>query len=102
MVNNAGFGLYGSAEDVPLSEARYQFDVNLFGAAALIQDLVPYMREKRAGKIINITSMGGKIYPRWVPWYHASKHALEDLSDCLRLELQQFGIDVVIVEPGII
>ncbi len=102
LVNNAGFGLYGSVEDVPLSEARYQFDVNLFGAAALIQDLVPYMREKRAGKIINITSMGGKIYTPLGAWYHASKHALEGLSDCLRLELQQFGIDVVVVEPGVI
>ncbi|WP_262518333.1 oxidoreductase [Agrobacterium tumefaciens] len=102
LVNNAGFGLYGSVEDVPLDEARYQFDVNLFGAAALIKDLVPHMREKRAGKIINITSMGGKIYTPLGAWYHASKHALEGLSDCLRLELQQFGIDVVVVEPGVI
>ena len=102
LVNNAGFGLYGSVEDVPLDEARYQFDVNLFGTAALIKDLVPFMREKRAGKIINITSMGGKIYTPLGAWYHASKHALEGLSDCLRLELQQFGIDVVVIEPGVI
>lgn len=102
LVNNAGFGLYGSVEDVPLEEARYQMEVNLFGAAAMIQLLVPYMREKRAGKIINITSMGGKIYTPLGAWYHASKHALEGLSDCLRLELQQFGISVVVVEPGII
>ncbi|MFS8047551.1 oxidoreductase [Rhizobium sp. BR 314] len=102
LINNAGFGLYGAVEDVPLDEARHQFDVNLFGAGALIKDLVPYMREKRAGKIINITSMGGKIYTPLGAWYHASKHALEGLSDCLRLELQQFGIDVVVVEPGII
>lgn len=102
LVNCAGFGLYGSVEDVPLKEARYQMDVNLFGAAALIQEVVPYMREKRAGKIINITSMGGKIYTPLGAWYHASKHALEGLSDCLRLELSQFGIDVVVVQPGII
>ena len=102
LVNNAGFGLYGAVEDVPLQEARYQFEVNLFGAAALIQDLVPYMRDKRAGTIINITSMGGKIYTPLGAWYHASKHALEGLSDCLRLELQQFGINVVVVEPGLI
>jgi NAD(P)-dependent dehydrogenase (short-subunit alcohol dehydrogenase family) len=102
LVNNAGFGLYGAVEDVPLKEARYQFEVNLFGAAALIQDLVPYMREKRSGTIINITSMGGKIYTPLGGWYHASKHALEGLSDCLRLELQQFGINVVVVEPGLI
>lgn len=102
LVNNAGFGLFGAIEDVPLADARYQFDVNLFGAAALIQLLVPYMRRQRAGKIINITSMGGKIYTPLGAWYHASKHALEGLSDSLRLELQQFGIDVVVVEPGII
>jgi len=102
LVNNAGFGLFGSVEDVPLEEAHYQMEVNFFGAAAMIQLLVPYMREKRAGKIINITSMGGKIYTPLGAWYHASKHALEGLSDCLRLELQEFGIDVVVVEPGII
>ncbi|MFT3722900.1 MAG: oxidoreductase [Hyphomonadaceae bacterium] len=102
LVNNAGFGLYGSIEDVPLAEARYQFDVNVFGAAAMIQLLVPHMRKKRAGKIVNITSMGGKIYTPLGAWYHASKHALEGLSDCLRLELQQFGIDVIVVEPGVI
>lgn len=102
LVNNAGFGLYGSIEDVPLADAHYQFEVNVFGAAALIQLLVPYMRQKRAGKIINITSMGGKIYTPLGAWYHASKHALEGLSDSLRLELQQFGIDVVVVQPGII
>ncbi len=102
LVNNAGFGLYGAVEDVPIDDARYQMDVNLFGAAALIQELLPYMREKRAGKIINITSMGGKIYTPLGAWYHASKHALEGLSDCLRLELKQFGIDVVVVQPGII
>lgn len=102
LVNNAGFGLYGSVEDVPLADAHYQFEVNVFGAAALIQMLVPHMRQKRAGKIINITSMGGKIYTPLGAWYHASKHALEGLSDSLRLELQQFGIDVVVVEPGII
>lgn len=102
LVNNAGFGLYGSIEDVPLAEARYQFEVNVFGAAALTQLLVPSMRQKQAGRIINITSMGGKIYTPLGAWYHASKHALEGLSDCLRLELKQFGIDVVVVEPGII
>jgi NAD(P)-dependent dehydrogenase (short-subunit alcohol dehydrogenase family) len=102
LVNNAGFGLYGSIEDVPLADAHYQFDVNVFGAAALIQLLVPHMRQKRAGKIINITSMGGKIYTPLGAWYHASKHALEGLSDSLRLELKQFNIDVVVVEPGII
>lgn len=102
LVNNAGFGLYGAVEDVPMEEARYQFDVNVFGVARLTQLLLPHMRENKFGKIINITSMGGKIYTPLGAWYHASKHALEGFSDCLRLEVSQFGIDVVVVEPGII
>jgi len=102
LVNNAGFGCYGAVEDVPIADARYQFDVNLFGLARLTQLLLPKMREKGAGRIINISSMGGKIYTPLGAWYHASKHALEGWSDCLRLELAPFGIDVVIVEPGAI
>ena len=102
LVNNAGFGCYGSVEDTDITDARYQFEVNLFGLARLTQLLLPKMREKGAGKIINISSMGGKIYTPLGAWYHASKHALEGWSDCLRLELAQFGIDVVIVEPGVI
>lgn len=102
LVNNAGFGLYGPVEEVSIDEARYQFEVNLFGAARLTQLLLPKMREKRSGTIVNITSMGGKIYTPLGAWYHATKHALEGWSDCLRLELAPFGIHVVIVEPGLI
>ncbi|MGJ5070585.1 oxidoreductase [Bradyrhizobium oligotrophicum] len=102
LVNNAGFGLYGPVEDVSIDEARYQFEVNLFGAARLTQLLLPAMREKRSGTIVNITSMGGKIYTLLGAWYHATKHALEGWSDCLRLELAPFGIKVVVVEPGLI
>jgi NAD(P)-dependent dehydrogenase (short-subunit alcohol dehydrogenase family) len=102
LVNNAGFGLYGPVEDVSIAEARYQFEVNLFGAARLTQLLLPKMRERRSGTIINITSMGGKIYTLLGAWYHATKYALEGWSDCLRLELAPFGIKVVIVEPGLI
>ncbi len=102
LVNNAGFALYGAVEDVPLDEARYQLAVNLFGPARLTQLILPHMREQRSGRIINISSMGGKIYTPLGAWYHASKHALEGWSDCLRLELSSFGIDVVVVEPGII
>ena len=102
LVNNAGFGLYGALEDVPLEEARYQFEVNVFGLARLTQLLVPQMRIQKSGKIINISSMGGKIYTPLGAWYHASKHAVEGLSDCLRIELAPFGIDVVVIEPGII
>lgn len=102
LVNNAGFGLYGPVETVGVDEARYQFEVNLFGLARLTQLLLPAMRKKRAGTIINITSMGGKIYTPLGAWYHATKHALEGWSDCLRLELASFGIRVVIIEPGLI
>lgn len=102
LVNNAGFGLYGPVEDIGIDEARYQFEVNVFGAARLTQLLLPAMRKKGAGTIVNITSMGGKIYTLLGAWYHATKHALEGWSDCLRLELAPFGINVVVVEPGLI
>ena len=100
LVNNAGYGSYGAVEDVSLDEARHQFEVNLFGAARLIQLVLPAMRTRRSGTIINITSMGGKIYTPFGAWYHGTKFALEALSDCLRLETKPFGIDVVVIEPG--
>lgn len=100
--NNAGYGLYGPVEDVTLDRARRQFEVNLFGVARLTQLVLPHMRKKKSGLIINTSSMGGKIYFPLGSWYHASKHALEGWSDCLRLELKQFGINVVILEPGAI
>lgn len=102
LVNNAGFGLYGSVEETALSDARYQFEVNLFGLARLTQLLLPAMRAKGAGRIINLSSMGGKIYTPLGAWYHATKHALEGWSDCLRIELAAFGIAVVVIEPGAI
>ena len=100
LVNNAGYGSYGAEEDVPLFEARYQFEVNVFGAARVTQLVLPQMREQRSGTIVNVTSMGGKIYTPLGGWYHATKYALEALSDCLRLEVKPFGVNVVIVEPG--
>jgi NAD(P)-dependent dehydrogenase (short-subunit alcohol dehydrogenase family) len=100
LVNNAGYGSYGALEDVPLSEARAQFEVNVFGAARLTQLVLPHMRQQRSGTIVNITSMGGKIYTPLGTWYHATKFALEAISDCLRMELKPFGIDVVVIEPG--
>jgi len=101
LINNAGFGSYGAMEDTPIEEAKYQFDVNLFGPAFLTKAFLPYMRQQRYGKIVNISSMGGKIYTPLGSWYHASKHALEGWSDCLGIELAPFGIDVIIIEPGI-
>lgn len=102
LVNNAGYGSYGSLEDVPISEARYQFDVNIFGLARLTQLVLPTMRAQRSGTIVNISSMGGKLYAPMGSWYHSTKFALEGLSDSLRLELRPFGIRVVIIEPGAI
>ncbi len=102
LINNAGFGLYGAVEDVPLEDARYQFEVNLFGLAHLTQLVLPHMRERGAGRIVNVSSMGGRIFMPFGAWYHATKHALEGWSDCLRIETAPFGIQVVIVQPGLI
>lgn len=100
LINNAGFGSYGAVEDVSIKDARYQLDVNLFGAARLIQLVLPHMREQQSGKIVNISSIGGKIATPLGGWYHASKFALEGLSDTLRNEVKPFGIDVILIEPG--
>ena len=102
LVNNAGYAIYGAVEDTTIEDARRQFEVNLFGLAEITKQILPTMRKQRSGKIVNITSKGGKMYTPLGAWYHATKHALEGWSDCLRLELKQFGIDVVIIEPGII
>ncbi|WP_240469920.1 oxidoreductase [Cyclobacterium sp. SYSU L10401] len=100
LINNAGYGAYGSVEEVPIKEAKRQFEVNIFGLAHLTQLVIPTMRKQKSGRIVNISSMGGKIYTPFGAWYHATEFALEGWSDCLRLELKQFGIDVVVVEPG--
>ena len=102
LVNNAGYGSYGSLEDTPMSEAKYQFEVNVFGLARLCQLIIPYMRKQGWGKILNVSSIGGKVGMPYGSWYHASKFAVEGLSDCLRMELKQFGIDVILIEPGVI
>lgn len=100
LVNNAGYGSYGAIEDVPLEEARRQLDVNLFGLARMTQLVLPSMRKNHFGKIVNISSMAGKISTPFGAWYHATKFAVEGFSDCLRMEVAPFGIDVVVVEPG--
>jgi NAD(P)-dependent dehydrogenase (short-subunit alcohol dehydrogenase family) len=100
LVNNAGYGSFGAVEDVPLSEARAQFEVNVFGAARLAQLVLPHMRKQGSGTIVNVSSMGGKIHTPLGGWYHATKFALEGLSDCLRYETAPFGIHVVVIEPG--
>ena len=102
LVNNAGFGSYGAIEDVSMKDARYQLEVNVFGAMRLAQLVLPKMRENRYGKIVNISSVGGKAAFPLGGWYHASKFALEALSDSMRNEVRGFGIDVILVEPGAI
>ena len=98
LVNNAGYGLYGALEDVPIDEARRQFDVNVFGLARMTQLVLPYMRAQRDGYIVNISSMGGKIWEPLGSWYHASKFAVEGLIETLRYELRPFDIKVTLVE----
>lgn len=100
LINNAGFGSYGAIEDVSIADAKYQLDVNVFGAARLMQLVLPAMRNQHFGRIINISSIGGKMALPLGGWYHASKFALEALSDSLRNEVEPFGIDVVVIEPG--
>lgn len=100
LINNAGSGYYGALEDMPMSDAKYQMEVNLFAAARLIQLVLPTMRANGYGKIVNISSVGGKVTLPMGVWYHASKFALEGLSDALRKEVKPFGVDVIVIEPG--
>lgn len=100
LINNAGYGSYGAIENVSIEEAKRQFEVNLFGMASLIQLVIPSMRKSHYGKIVNVSSMGGKIWTKFGGWYHATKFAVEGFSDCLRMELSEFGIDVIVIEPG--
>ncbi|MBB4663286.1 SDR family NAD(P)-dependent oxidoreductase [Conexibacter arvalis] len=102
LVNNAGYSQSGAVETVPLEAARRQFETNLFGLARLTQLVVPGMRAQRWGKVVNIGSMGGRLTFPGGGWYHATKYALEALSDALRFELRGFGVDVILVEPGLI
>ena len=100
LVNNAGYGSYGAVEDIPLAEARRQFEVNLFGLSEMTKATLPTMRAQQSGTIIHIGSVGGKMWSILGGWYQASKYALEGLADCTRNELRPFGIDVVLIEPG--
>jgi short-subunit dehydrogenase len=100
LINSAGLGSYGALEDVPIAQAKNQMEINLFGVARLIQLVLPQMRKNKYGKIVNISSIGGKVGLPMGSWYHASKFAIEGLSDSLRNEVRQFGIDVIVIEPG--
>ncbi len=100
LFNNAGYAVYGAVETVTLEDAKRQFDVNLFGLAEMTKAVLPHMRAQKSGTIINTSSAGGRIYIPLGSWYHATKHALEGWSDCLRLELKAFNINVVVIQPG--
>ena len=102
LVNNAGWGLWGCVEDVSVDEFKAQFDTNFFSIIRLIQEVGPTMRTQGSGKIVNISSVAGRIGFPASPAYISSKFALEGLSECLRLEMAPFGVDVVIIEPGVI
>ena len=100
LVNNAGYGSYGAIEDVSIEEARKQFDVNVFGVAMFTKKVLPYMRDRHNGTIINVASIGGRLTTYGGAWYHATKYALEAFSDALRMETKAFGVQVSIIEPG--
>ena len=102
LINNAGYGYFGAIENVPMEEARKQLEVNVFGLARLTQLVLPYMRKQRSGRIINTSSIAGKMVFYMGGWYNVTKYSVEALSDALRMELKPFGIDVVMIEPGAI
>lgn len=100
LINNAGYGEYGPIETTSIDEAKKEMDVNVLGMVRMSQMVIPIMREKGKGTIINMSSMGGKFTTYMGGWYHASKYAVEALSDAMRMELSPFGIHVAIVEPA--
>ena len=102
LVNNAGYGLFGCVEDVPVDDFKKQFETNFFGIITIIQEIAPIMRKQGSGFIVNISSVAGRIGFPASSAYISSKFALEGLSECLRYELDQFGVKTIIIEPGVI
>ena len=102
LVNNAGYGYFGAIENVPLEDARRQLEVNVFGLARLTQLVLPYMRKQGSGRIINTSSIAGKMVIYMGGWYNVTKYSVEAFSDALRMEMKPYGIDVVMIEPGAI
>jgi NAD(P)-dependent dehydrogenase (short-subunit alcohol dehydrogenase family) len=102
LVNNAGYGSEGPVEEVPMEEVRRQFETNVFGLARMCQLVLPGMRRQGFGRIVNISSMGGRMTLPGGGFYHATKYAVEAISDALRFEVRGFGVDVVVIEPGAI
>ena len=102
LVNNAGYSQSGAIEDVPIDEVRRQFETNVFGLARMCQLVLPGMRRQHWGRIVNLSSMGGRFTFPGGGYYHATKHAVEAISDAMRFEVRGFGVDVSIIEPGLI
>jgi len=102
LVNNAGYSQSGAVETVPIDEARRQFETNVFGLLRMCQLVLPGMRAQRWGKIVNLSSMGGRLTFPGGGLYHATKYAVEAISDAMRFEVRGFGVDVIIIEPGLI
>ncbi|MDP9290535.1 MAG: SDR family NAD(P)-dependent oxidoreductase [Thermoproteota archaeon] len=102
VVNNAGYGLIGALEDIPMQEMKAHFDTNLFGAIRVMQNVLPIMRKQRSGTIVNISSMGGRIAFPLSSTYSGTKFALEGVTDSLGYEVEQFGIKVILIEPGVV
>jgi NAD(P)-dependent dehydrogenase (short-subunit alcohol dehydrogenase family) len=102
LVNNAGYSQSGAVESVPDERVRIQFETNVFGLLAMCRLVLPKMREQRWGKIVNVSSMGGRLTFPGGGVYHATKYAIEALSDAMRFEVKGFGVDVIIIEPGLI
>ncbi|MEK7794795.1 MAG: SDR family NAD(P)-dependent oxidoreductase, partial [Candidatus Hydrogenedentota bacterium] len=102
LINNAAYSQSGPIEEVPMADVRRQFETNVFGASRLIQLVLPKMRAQRWGKIVNVSSMGGTMVFPGGGYYHATKYALEAISDALRFEVKGFGVDTIIIQPGLI
>jgi NAD(P)-dependent dehydrogenase (short-subunit alcohol dehydrogenase family) len=102
LVNNAGYGLFGSLEDLSIEEIKVQFETNFFGVVRVTQQVLPVMRKQNTGIIVNVSSVGGRIGIPGLSAYHSTKFALEGLSESISYELEPFGIRVVIIEPGVI
>src|SRR5204862_3461092 len=102
LVNNAGFGVLGPTSEITDAETRRQYETNVFGLMNVTRAFLPKMIERRAGRVINVSSVGGRITLPYFGVYNSTKYAVESLSDALRYELRPFGIDVALIEPGII
>jgi NAD(P)-dependent dehydrogenase (short-subunit alcohol dehydrogenase family) len=102
LVNNAGYSQSGAIEEVPMEHVRRQFETNVFGLLRMTQLALPAMRRQGFGKIVNLSSMGGRLTFPGGGLYHATKYAVEAISDALRFEVRDFGIDVIVIEPGLI